>query len=91
MACNATSTARRDTLSESRKRVGGWPKFPGDYASLQLPRGAVLGLHVPHDGHVHRVETAGLEIGFLVEDVDATHAELSTSGVRFLRSPTDMS
>jgi catechol 2,3-dioxygenase-like lactoylglutathione lyase family enzyme len=65
-------------------------EFPGDYASLQLTRGVVLGLHVPHDGHVHRVETAGLEIGFLVEDVDARHAQLSASGVRFLRGPTDM-
>ena len=47
--------------------------------------------NVPDDsGHAHRVETAGLEIGFLVEDVDARHAQLSASGIRFLRGPTDI-
>jgi catechol 2,3-dioxygenase-like lactoylglutathione lyase family enzyme len=65
-------------------------EFPGDYASLQLPGGLVLGLHVPHEGHAHRMETAGIEIGFLVEDVDAWHGRLSTSGVRFFTGPTDM-
>jgi len=65
-------------------------EFPGDYAPLQLPGGPVLGLHVPHNGHAHRVETAGLEIGFLVEDVDAWHERLTADGVRFLQAPTDM-
>ena len=65
-------------------------EFVGDYASFQLPGGSVLGLHAPHDGHTHRVEAAGFEIGFLVDDVDAWHVRLTADGVRFLRGPADM-
>jgi len=65
-------------------------EFPGDYASLQTASGVVFGLHVPHEGHAHDVETAGVEFGFSVDDVDAWYARLIADGVRFLRAPTDM-
>jgi catechol 2,3-dioxygenase-like lactoylglutathione lyase family enzyme len=65
-------------------------EFPGDYASLQSPGGITLGLHVAHEGHTHRVETAGVELGFSVDDVDAWHARLIAVGVQFVRAPTDM-
>ena len=38
----------------------------GDYVSMQTPGGILIGLHAPHDGHTHVVETRGVEFSFLV-------------------------
>jgi catechol 2,3-dioxygenase-like lactoylglutathione lyase family enzyme len=64
--------------------------FPGDYAVFQLDCGVTFGLHVPHDGHAHRVESGGLELSFTVAHLDATVAELRAGGVQFIHPPTDM-
>ena len=64
--------------------------FPGDDAILETPGGVTFGLHVPHASHPPRVETAGVEFGFVVDDVDAWHARLAAAGVTFTRAPTDM-
>jgi len=65
-------------------------EFPGDYAALQVADGTTLGLHVPHEGHSHHVESAGIEIGFTVDDLNAWYSRLIGEGVQFLRAPTDM-
>ena len=61
----------------------------GDYVSIQTPGGILIGLHTPHDGHTHVVETRGVEFSFLVGDVDRWYERLSSEGVLFSQKPKD--
>ena len=63
----------------------------GEYVSIQTPGGVLIGLHVPHQGHLHRVETSGVEFSFLVDDVDRWYERLSKEGVSFSQKPQDTS
>ena len=63
----------------------------GDYVSIQTPGGILIGLHTPHDGHSHSVETKGVEFSFLVDNVDRWHEHLSGEGVPFSQRPKDTS
>ncbi len=63
----------------------------GEYVSIQTPGGILIGLHTPHDGHVHMVETRGVEFSFLVDDVDRWYERLSRDGILFSQKPKDTS
>lgn len=65
-------------------------EFAGDYASMQAANGLTVGLHVPHTGHLDRVETAGLEFGLTVADLDAWYVRTAARGVKFRHGPKDM-
>lgn len=59
----------------------------GEYVSMQTAGGVLIGLHTPHDGHTHKVETSGVEFSFLVDDVDRWYERLSKEGVPFSQKP----
>lgn len=62
----------------------GWSEFQTGSTTLAL-HGAPAG-----EGAAHGGPTAGTcSIGFSVEDIHATHAELQGRGARFVMSPTD--
>ncbi len=63
----------------------------GEYVSIQTPGGILIGLHTPHDGHTHIVETRGVEFSFLVDDVDRWYERLSREGIPFSQKPKDTS
>ncbi len=63
----------------------------GEYVSIQTPGGILIGLHTPHDGHTHLVETRGVEFSFLVDDVDRWYERLTGEGISFSQKPKDTS
>jgi len=63
----------------------------GDYVSIQTPGGILIGLHLPHDGHTHMVETRGVEFSFLVDNVDRWYERLASEGIPFSQKPKDTS
>ncbi len=63
----------------------------GDYVSIQTPGGILIGLHVPHDGHTHMVETRGVEFSFLVDNVDHWYERLASEGIPFSQKPKNTS
>jgi catechol 2,3-dioxygenase-like lactoylglutathione lyase family enzyme len=59
------------------------------YASIQVGNGVEIGLHTPHVGHDHAIEQGGMELSFLVDDVDRWYSALAVAGIGFTRPPED--
>lgn len=78
----------RDTLGFALKfESPGWSEFQTGATTLALHLAAAAATD-PHSGHSGPTAGTG-SIGFSVENLDATYAELQSRGTRFMMPPMD--
>jgi catechol 2,3-dioxygenase-like lactoylglutathione lyase family enzyme len=62
----------------------------GEFVSVLTPNKIAIGLHLPHEGHTHKVAPSSFQLEFVVDDVDAWYSRLKKKGVKFTQKPKNM-
>jgi catechol 2,3-dioxygenase-like lactoylglutathione lyase family enzyme len=62
----------------------------GEFVSVLTPNKIAIGLHEPHEGHIHKVVPCSFQLEFVVDDVDAWYSRLKKKRVKFTQKPKNM-